>query len=67
MNTNTRPMTMKRIAAELGLSRLTVSMVVNNRAEEHRIPPQTIQRVQDYLKQKGYVPSRHALDRKSVV
>jgi len=54
--------TMQQIADDLGLSRLTVSSVVNGKAEERGISPATAQRVREHLQRVGYVPSRSAVD-----
>ncbi|MCX7868412.1 MAG: LacI family transcriptional regulator [Terrimicrobiaceae bacterium] len=53
--------TMGEIAKELGLSRATVSMIVNGRAARRGISPRTISRVREHLRTRGYVPSRQAL------
>lgn len=53
--------TMKDIARELRLSRVTVSSVVNGRAIERGLSPVTAKRVLDYLESRGYVPSRQAV------
>ncbi|MFW5803385.1 MAG: substrate-binding domain-containing protein [Verrucomicrobiota bacterium] len=52
---------MAEIAAVLGLSRHTVSSVINGKARERRISPATEARVRTFLEQAGYVPARHAL------
>ncbi len=52
---------MQDIANELGVSRLTVSSVINGKSLERNISQKTIDRIQDYLKLRGYVPSSHAL------
>jgi len=52
---------MRDIAAELGLCRHAVSSVLNNRAKERGYAPETEKRVREYLAQRGYVPSRHAM------
>ena len=50
--------TLKDIAAEAGVSIMTVSNVVNgNRA---RVSPETIERVQRIVERRGYVPSASA-------
>jgi LacI family transcriptional regulator len=59
------PVTMQQIADELGISRLTVSSVINNNARERRISPATISRVRDYMEKRGYVPSRQATNLKT--
>jgi len=51
---------MSQMAAELGLSRVAVSAVVNGREHQVRLSENTIQRVREHLAQRGYVPSRHA-------
>lgn len=51
---------MAGIAAELGLSRMTVSSVLNGMAEKRRISPETALRVKEYIVSRGYVPRRHA-------
>lgn len=53
--------TMQDIAEELGVSRLTVSSVVNGKCKERNISEKTIERIESYLKQRGFVPSSHAL------
>lgn len=53
--------TMQDIAEELGVSRLTVSSVVNGKCKERNISEKTIERIEAYLKQRGFVPSSHAL------
>ncbi|MFH1378150.1 MAG: LacI family DNA-binding transcriptional regulator [Planctomycetota bacterium] len=59
--------TMTDIARELGLSRRTVSSVVNGKAAERRISDATAQRVLDYLNSQGFVPSRQAVSLRSGV
>lgn len=51
---------MSDIAKALKLSRLTVSSVINGKADERRISEATCKRVWAYLNRIGYVPSRHA-------
>ncbi len=53
---------MADIAAALGLHRRTVSAVINGTARQRRISEETIARVEAYLQQTGYVPSRQARD-----
>ena len=53
-------MTMESIAAELGLSRKTVSVVLNGRERQFRLSAATVRRVREHLAQRGYVPSRQA-------
>lgn len=43
------PKTIDEIAKETGFSRTTIAMVVNGRAENHRISRQTIGLIQDYI------------------
>ena len=51
--------TMAKIAEELGLSRRTVSAVLNPRSKRP-VADTTARQVRDYLRQRGYVPSLHA-------
>jgi len=60
MNNDHNHMTMSKIAAELGLSRMYVSCVVNGSARRRGLSPKTIQRVREHLARRGYVPSRAA-------
>ena len=55
-----RPITMEQVARELGLSRRVVSSVVNNKARERGVRPETEERVRAYLKESGFVPSAYA-------
>jgi DNA-binding LacI/PurR family transcriptional regulator len=52
--------TMEMIAAELGLSRLTISSVLNNRFKERKISPETAKRVLEHIARRGYAPSEQA-------
>ncbi|MFA5206804.1 MAG: LacI family DNA-binding transcriptional regulator [Lentisphaeria bacterium] len=54
-------LTMAQVADELGLSRLTVSSVINGKAAARGIPERTVRRVQEHLQRIGYVPSRSAV------
>ena len=60
-----KPITMKQVADNLGISVWTVSMVLNNRARRRGISVSTIKKVQAYMDEKGYVPSRQAVALKS--
>ncbi len=51
---------MSEIAAELGLSRNTVSAVINGASSKRYVSAETIQRVREHLAQRGFVPSRAA-------
>ncbi len=53
--------TMSEVAAELGLSRMTVSSVLNNQADKRRISTETARRVLQHMEARGYVPLSHAL------
>ena len=55
-------MTMTAVAAELGLSRKTVSVVLNGHARRFRVSDATVKRVREHLARRGYVPSRQARD-----
>ena len=52
--------TMKSIAADLGVSRSTVSFVLGGDAEKHRINPETAQRVLKYAEEIGFRPNYFA-------
>lgn len=52
--------TMSELAAELGLSRMTVSSVINGRAKQLGFAQATIKRVSEHINSRGYVPSRYA-------
>ncbi|MFP4026657.1 MAG: LacI family DNA-binding transcriptional regulator [Candidatus Brocadiia bacterium] len=60
MSAQRRMPTMQEIADELGLSRLTISTVINDKARERGISEKTEDRVRKYLESIGYVPSRGA-------
>jgi LacI family transcriptional regulator len=47
---------MKSLAGELGLSRSTVSFVLNGEAEKRRIPPETAQRIRDRAAELDFRP-----------
>lgn len=49
-----------KIAEELGLSKATVSMVINGKARQGRISRDVEQRVQDFCRRVNYVPNIHA-------
>lgn len=55
-----KKITMQQVANELGLSRMTVSSVVNGLARERGVKKETATRIQQYLREHGYVPSRSA-------
>jgi Transcriptional regulators len=52
--------TIATIAAHMGLSRATVTHVLNGRAEEQRIRPETQHRVREVARQLGYRPNASA-------
>ncbi len=54
------PLTMSEIASELGLSRKTISAVVNGLGPEGYVSVETAQRVREHMERRGYVPSRAA-------
>jgi len=60
MNTASPRLTMQQVADQLGLSRMTVSSVVNGLARERGVKRETEIRVREFLKQIGYVPSIYA-------
>ncbi len=51
---------MQQVAEQLELSRMTVSSVINGLARERGVKKETEQRVRDFLKKIGYVPSIYA-------
>jgi LacI family transcriptional regulator, galactose operon repressor len=51
----------KDIAQALNLSRLTVSSVLNGKSKERRISDDTCKIVEEYLREKGYVTPKYAL------
>jgi LacI family transcriptional regulator len=53
-------LTMQQVAEQLELSRMTVSSVINGLARERGVKKETEQRVRDFLKKIGYVPSIYA-------
>lgn len=53
-------LTMQQVADQLQLSRMTVSSVVNGLARERGVKKETEQRVREFLKKIGYVPSIYA-------
>jgi DNA-binding LacI/PurR family transcriptional regulator len=61
MQSQNKKITMSEIAAELGLNRMTVSSVLNNKTGKRRISDKTAQRVREYIENRGYVPHRYAL------
>lgn len=52
--------TIKDVAAAAGVSPTTVSLVMNGRGEQHRIPPETIIRIQNAMRELGYQPNLSA-------
>lgn len=56
---------MTDLARHLGLSRLTVSAVLNNRHDDLRISAKTVQRVRDAAAQLGYVRNQLAIATKT--
>jgi len=53
--------TMKQIAEELGLSRTTVSLVLQQKGDAHRIRKETQTRILNYARNAGYRPDYFAL------
>ncbi|MCF8069430.1 MAG: LacI family transcriptional regulator [Desulfobacterales bacterium] len=62
MNDTQKKLTMQQLADELGLSRVTVSSVINGKGLQRNISQKTINRVKAYVKTRGFVPSQHARD-----
>jgi len=52
--------TISQVAEEAGVARATAAFVISGRAEQLRISPQTIARVQGVAKRLGYVPNQLA-------
>ena len=65
--------TIKDVAAAAGVSPTTVSLVMNGRGEQHRIPADTIARIQNAMRELGYQPNlsarrlRSSAERKPVI
>jgi hypothetical protein len=57
---NQQPVTIPDIAFAAGVSRTTVSMVLNGKADRYRISAATRQRVEAVIAQSGYQPNRLA-------
>jgi DNA-binding LacI/PurR family transcriptional regulator len=55
-----RPITLRKLAEHLGLSRTTISMVLNDVPEATRFPAETRQRVIESAKRLGYRPNYFA-------
>jgi LacI family transcriptional regulator len=60
MNSKSSRLTMQQVADQLELSRMTVSSVVNGLSRERGVKKETEQRVREFLKKIGYVPSIYA-------
>src|ERR1700747_3159729 len=58
--TSPRTLTTKELARRLSVSRATVSIVLNGRAQQRNITPETTRRVLDAARALGYVPNRAA-------
>ena len=48
---------LKTISEDLGISKGTVSRILNGKSEEYRISEETVERVLNYAKQTGYSPN----------
>jgi hypothetical protein len=57
---NTKPITIPDIAFAAGVSRTTVSMILNGKADRYRISASTRQRVEAIAAQSGYQPNQTA-------
>jgi LacI family transcriptional regulator len=55
-----QPVTSAMLADQLGVSRATVSIVLNGHGPARKISPLTIQRVLDAAREQGYAPNRTA-------
>jgi LacI family transcriptional regulator len=58
--TLSRPVTTKDLARRLSVSRATVSIVLNGRAQQRNITPETTQRVLEAARELGYIPNQAA-------
>lgn len=58
--TRTRRVTLSDVAARAGVSKTTVSYILNDRSEEMRIAPDTEQRVRRVISELSYRPDRNA-------
>jgi DNA-binding LacI/PurR family transcriptional regulator len=54
---NKTPKTVEEVAARLGLSRSTVSYILNDKWESRRISKETARKVLDYVREKGFQPN----------
>jgi LacI family transcriptional regulator len=57
---DSRPVTLKKVAAHLGLSTTAVSLVLNGAAAAEAIPPMTRERIQMGVRELGYRPNHLA-------
>lgn len=62
---NQKKMKLADIAELVGVSKSTVSFVLNGHATKHRIAPETVMKVEEVVKQYGYAPSTYARALKS--
>lgn len=49
-----------KIAEELGVSKATVSLVINGKAHENRISPDVEERIKKFCREVNYIPNIHA-------
>ena len=54
-------LTMERMTEELGVSRATLSAVINGREKRQRVSDKTAARVREYLERRGYVRPKSAV------
>jgi LacI family transcriptional regulator len=55
-----KKVTLEDIAKSLGVSKTLVSLIINNKAREHGISPDTVERVQKRVKLMNYMPNQAA-------
>lgn len=55
-----KKVTLEDIAKSLGVSKTLVSLIINNKAREHGISPDTVERVQKRVKEMNYMPNQAA-------
>ena len=52
--------TIKEIAKEAGVSKTTVSLVINGKARANRINPETEKKILDIIEKSGFAPNKLA-------
>jgi LacI family transcriptional regulator len=52
-----KKLSLNDIAAQLGVSRTTISFVLNGKAKEHRVSDKVVRKIQKFVKETGYQPN----------